>query len=123
MGSDHHLVTATLKLKLRKTGSSPRERQHFGVEKLRDLKLKTAFTLQLKNKSQVLADAEDQTQEGSGDINAKWQQLKIPYEQTCKPALEQSRGKGRSRSQRMPDKSLRTEELSRRKSWEPNQSN
>ena len=77
----------TLKLKLRKTGSSPRERQHFGVEKLRDLKLKTAFTQQLKNKSQVLADAEDQTQEGCGDINAKWQQLKIPYEQTCKACL------------------------------------
>ena len=63
------------------------------MEKLRDLKLKTAFTLQLKNKFQVLADAEDQTQEGSGDINAKWQQLRIPYEQTCKPALKQSRGK------------------------------
>ena len=58
------------------------------MEKLRDLKLKTAFTLQLKNKFQVLADAEDQTQEGSGDINAKWQQLRIPYEQTCKACLE-----------------------------------
>ena len=33
VGSDHHLVTATLKLKLRKTGSSPRGRQHFDVEK------------------------------------------------------------------------------------------
>ena len=39
VGSDHHLVTATRKLKLRKTESSPRGRQHFDVEKLRDLKV------------------------------------------------------------------------------------
>ena len=87
MGSDHQLVTATLKLKLRKTESSPRGRQHFDVEKLQDLKVKTAFTLQLKNKFQILVDAEDQIQEGSGDINAKWQQLKIVYEQTCNACL------------------------------------
>ena len=35
----------------------------------------------------MLADAEDQTQEGLGDINAKWQQLKIAYEQTRKACL------------------------------------
>ena len=57
------------------------------MEKLLDLKVKIAFTLQLKNKFQILADAEDQTQGGSGDINAKWQQLKIAYEQTCKACL------------------------------------
>ena len=49
VGSDHHLVTTTLKLKLRKTRSSPRGRRHFDVEKLRDLKVKTAFILQLNN--------------------------------------------------------------------------
>ena len=87
VGSDHHLVTTTLKLKLRKTESSPRGQQHFHVEKLRDLEAETTFTPQLKDKFQVLADAEDQTQEGSGDINAKWQQLKIAYEQTCKACL------------------------------------
>ena len=43
--------------------------------------------------------------------------LRYPKSRPAKPALEQSRGKGRSRSQRMPDKSLRKEELSRRKSW------
>ena len=67
VGSDHHLVTAIPKLKLRKTGSNLRGRQHFDVEKLRDPKVKTAFTLHF----QVLADAKDQTQGGSGDISAK----------------------------------------------------
>jgi hypothetical protein len=87
VGSDHHLVTAALKLKLRKTGSSPRGPQHHDVEKLRDPKTKTAFTLQLKNKFQVLTDAVDQMQGDSGDINAKWQQFKTAYEQTCKACL------------------------------------
>ena len=42
------------------------------MEKLRDLKVKTAFILQLQNKFQVLADAEDQTLESSRDTNTKW---------------------------------------------------
>ena len=54
------------------------------MEKLRDLKVKTAFILQLQNKFQVLADAEDQTLESSRDTTTKWEQLKIAYEQTCK---------------------------------------
>ena len=72
---------------IRKTWSSLRGRRHSDVEKLWDLKVKIAFTLLLKNKFQILADAEDQTQGGSGNINAKWQQLKIAYEQTCKACL------------------------------------
>ena len=67
------------------------------MEKLRDLKVKTVSTLQLKNKFQVLADAEDQMQDGSGDINAKWQQLKIAYEQTCKACLGTKQRKRRER--------------------------
>ena len=42
------------------------------MEKLRDLKVKTAFILQRQKKFQVLADAEDQTLKGSRDINTKW---------------------------------------------------
>ena len=68
-GSDNN---TTLKLELRNTISSRSGGQHSDVEKLRDLKVKTAFILQLQNKFQVLADAEDQTLEGSRDINTKW---------------------------------------------------
>ncbi|XP_066022498.1 uncharacterized protein [Pocillopora verrucosa] len=68
-GSDNN---TTLKLELRNTISSRSGGQHSDVEKLRDLKVKTAFILQLQNKFQVLADAEDQTLEGSRDTNKKW---------------------------------------------------
>ena len=61
-----------MKLELRNTISSRSGGQHSDVEKLRDLKVKTAFILQLQNKFQVLADAEDQTLEGSRDTNKKW---------------------------------------------------
>ena len=62
----------TLKLELRNTISSGSAGQHSDVENLRDLKVKTAFILQLQNKFQVLADAEDQTLESSRDTNTKW---------------------------------------------------
>ena len=71
-GGDHNLLTTTLKLEQRNTISSLSGGQHFDVEKRRDLKVKTAFILQLQNKFQVLADAEDQTLEDSRDINTKW---------------------------------------------------
>ena len=57
-GSDNN---TTVKLKLRNTISSRSGGQHSDVEKLGDFKVKTAFILQLQNKFQVLADAEDQT--------------------------------------------------------------
>ena len=72
------------KVELRNTISSRSGGQHSDVEKLRDLKVKTAFILQLQNNFQVLADAEDQTLESSRDTNTKWWQLKIAYEHTCK---------------------------------------
>ena len=59
-------------MELRNTISSRSGGQHSDVEKLRDLKVKTAFILQLQNKFQVLADAEDQTLESSRDTNTKW---------------------------------------------------
>ena len=68
-GSDNN---TTVKLKLRNTISSRSGGQHSDVEKLGDFKVKTAFILQLQNKFQVLADAEDQTLESSRDTNTKW---------------------------------------------------
>ena len=59
-------------MELRNTISSGSAGQHSDVEKLRDLKVKTAFILQLQSKFQVLADAEDQTLESSRDTNTKW---------------------------------------------------
>ena len=72
VGSDHHIVTASLRLKLRKNGPREMGQQKFDVEKLRVSKARSAFILQLKNKFQVLADAENHTEPDTTGINTMW---------------------------------------------------
>ena len=93
VGSDHHLVTATLKVKLRKNGPEKPRQQQFDVEKLRDPKAKNAFILKLKNKFQALADAENYTQTESAGIDTWWKQVRSAYTQTSEACL----GRGRKR--------------------------
>ena len=67
VGSDHHLVTANLKL--RRNGPDKARQQRFDVRKLKEPRVKSTFNLQLKNKFQALADAEEHTPPGTNDIN------------------------------------------------------
>ena len=83
VGSDHHLVTATLRVKLRKNGPQKKRQQQFDVERLRDPRTKSSFVLQLKNKFQALADAENYTQQEPVSIETTWKQIKTAYTQTC----------------------------------------
>ena len=87
VGSDHHLVTANLKLKLRKNGHDKTRRQQFDVIKLKEPRTRSTFTLQLKNKFQTLADAEGHTPPGTSDINAMWEQIRTAYTQTSETCL------------------------------------
>ncbi len=48
VGSDHQMVEATVKVKLRKTGCKRPGRQQLDVENLQNPKIKNAFVLQLK---------------------------------------------------------------------------
>ena len=43
VGSDHHLFTAVLKLRLRRARQKITGQQHFDVEKLHEPKVKAAF--------------------------------------------------------------------------------
>ena len=87
VGSDHHLVTAVLKLKLRRAGKKITGQQHFAVDKLHDPKVKAAFILQLKNRFQALADMSDNTQKGPDDANIKWEQIKNAYSNSSEVCL------------------------------------
>jgi len=70
VGSDHHLVTANLKLKLERNGPNKARQQQFDAIKLKEPRARSTFTLQLKNKFQALADAEKHTPPGTSDINS-----------------------------------------------------
>ena len=49
VGSDHHLVTANPKLKLRRNGPDKARQQQFDVRKRKEPKARSTFILQLKN--------------------------------------------------------------------------
>ncbi len=73
VGSDHQMVVATVKVKLRKTGCKKPGRQQLDVKKLQKPKIKNAFVLQLKNKFQALAKMEDHTKPEQQDVNTRWE--------------------------------------------------
>lgn len=79
VGSDHQMVVATVKVKLRKTGCKRPGRQQLYVEKLQNPQIKNAFALQLKNKYQALADMEEHTQPEQQDVNTRWEHIKAAY--------------------------------------------
>ena len=87
VSSDHHLVTATLRLKLRRNRPGKARQQQSDIEKLKEPRAKSTFTLQVKNKSQALADAEKHTPPGMSDINTMWEQIRIAYTQTSEACL------------------------------------
>ena len=81
--TDHHLVTAKVKLKLKRipVGSSGREK--FNVNSLKDRQTHTSYTLVLKNKFQVLQEliSEDT------DVHSLWQQTRDAIKTTCNEVL------------------------------------
>lgn len=93
VGSDHHLVTATLKVKLSKSRPKKLKQQQFDMERLRDPKAKSAFILQLKNKFQALADEENHLQIEPADIETVWKQVKSACTQTSEACLGRRRQK------------------------------
>ena len=84
VGSDHHLVTAALRLKLRRSGPKPTGQKRYDIEKLRDPKTRSSFVLQLRNRFQALADAEQQE---SSDVSKKWERVQHAYLQVSETCL------------------------------------
>ena len=50
VGSDHHFVTAFIKLKQRSAGHRMTAQRHFDTEKLQDPRVKITFVLHVKNR-------------------------------------------------------------------------
>ena len=115
VGSDHHLVMANLKLKLRRNGPDKARQQQFDVIKIKE----PTFSLQLKNKFQALVDAEKLTPPSTNDINNVWEQIKKPIHKPAKPAWDADRRKRRNGSQQIHGKPSRAGEPCRRRSWKP----
>ena len=82
VASDHHLVLAVVKVKLRKAGRKTKSRQQFDIGKLRDPKVKTSFVTHVRNRFQLLSDQADTQQDTDVDsdlIDTKWEEIKQTY--------------------------------------------
>ncbi|XP_068738570.1 craniofacial development protein 2-like [Montipora capricornis] len=73
--SDHNLVVATAKLKLRKAMRQEQQRKQFDIAKLRCPKIQKQFVLEVKNRFQVLAGSnQDDT-----PVETKWNRIKNTF--------------------------------------------
>nr|XP_042717082.1 uncharacterized protein LOC122174765 [Chrysemys picta bellii] len=87
VGSNHHLVTASIKLKLRNVGSPNKGHRCFDIDKLKSLEILKAFVLQLKNRFQALADPDEGEGTADEEINKKWDKVTAIYKQSSEACL------------------------------------
>ena len=82
--SDHHLVLARMKMKLKKREVKRSTRTHYNVDFLQDRVTTESFRLTVRNKYEALQDILD---EGNMDIDTQWQQIKEMWTSTCSEVL------------------------------------
>ncbi|KAK3783096.1 hypothetical protein RRG08_059971 [Elysia crispata] len=75
VGSDHLLVIANIRLKLRRTDQRHADHRRLDVNKLKDPDVKRSFTIQIRNRFQALSDQENNTQQEMEDTNHLWNQV------------------------------------------------
>ena len=86
IGSDHYLVTAMIKLKLKRNGATAKTNTRYNVKKLQDELSRSAFTTSLKNRYQVLQELSEDAQRETGEepeqekhVNLMWEKIKTAY--------------------------------------------
>ena len=82
--SDHHLVLARMKMKLKKREVKRSTRTQYNVDFLKDRLTTETFRLTVRNKYEALQDLLD---EGNMDIDTQWQQIKEMWTSTCNEVL------------------------------------
>ncbi|CAM5112285.1 unnamed protein product [Natator depressus] len=87
VGSDHHLVTASIKLKLRSVGPPNKGHRCYDINKLKSLEILKASVLQLKNRFQALADLDEEEGNADEEINNKWDKVTVIYKQSNEACL------------------------------------
>lgn len=81
VGSDHHLVTANIKLKLQKISEQSRKRR-YDTGKLKDSKIVKEFNLELKNRYQIL-----QNRNSEDSVEEHWNKVEELYSKTSEKVL------------------------------------
>ena len=82
VGSDHHLVMAKIKLKLRKGKFKANERPRFNVNALRNPQRRQAFAVTVRNRFQALEALTD-----SSSVEEQWKGIKDTWKIGCEEIL------------------------------------
>ena len=87
VASDHHLLLAKLKLKLKKNWMKEHKKRHkYNVSVLKDPKTKEDFNLSLINRFQVLQEVLEQEEE-EVDVETHWQHVQDTVMATCEEVV------------------------------------
>lgn len=83
VGSDHHLVVATLRLKIASIRHIHQKRRiKYNFDKLKDKEMQQHFSLELSNRFQQLREEEE-----GQDIEHNWKSIESTYINTCEKVL------------------------------------
>ena len=78
-GSDHHLVVAEVKMKLRALTKVRPIRTKYCTYKLKDQRMKDDFTIALANKCDALYNGSVDDKEMEPDLEEEWSQIKAIF--------------------------------------------
>ena len=89
IGSDHHLVVAHIKLKLKRTGTAIRLLKRFDVSKLKDAGARQQFFLQVRNRFAALEYVDEEINTEEGSATNKWSRTgRMSYTPTLRPVVQ-----------------------------------
>ena len=93
VGSDLLLVTARIRLKVRRTDRQQTGHRRFNINKLDDPAVKKSFLVQHKYKYKALAEQDDQTNYNIDETNLLWNTVKTSYQEASKQIMGHSEKK------------------------------
>jgi hypothetical protein len=87
--SDHYMVAATIKLKLRQAQKQKQTRQMLDITKLKSPEVKREFTLELRNRFRALANTSesDDVDDDQESLEEKWDNIKKAYTESAKTVI------------------------------------
>ena len=87
IGSDHHLVTACLKLKLKSAGRLTKGRSRFDVSQLKHPNVRKSFILEVRNRFEALVELDGREDINDEGVNKNWEKIVTAYNDSSKTCL------------------------------------
>lgn len=93
VGSDHHLLLATCRIRLAACRKKKQITTRYNVERLKNPELKQEFILTLANRFDALRYNLEDEEEEDDEIETGWSTIKEAYTSTCEEVLGKIKGK------------------------------